>query len=85
MGWAVVRAVRRFAIYIAYPGDMHLQTSFLAELPISGAKQQPRLIARDTCKVFYAVRIFMQLQLRNSALTVRGYTTAGATSKDGNL
>jgi len=78
MGWMVVRAVR-LAIYIDYPGDAHLQTSFLAELHISGAKQQLRLIVREEARVPYAVRIFMQLQLRNSALTVRGYTTAGAT------
>lgn len=75
----VERAVRRLATYIDYPGDMHLQTSFPAELHISGAKQQLRLIVREEVKVRYAVRIFMQLQLRNSALTVRGYTTAGAT------
>ena len=75
----VVRAGHRLAIYIDYPGHMHIQTSFLAELHISEAKQQLKLIVREEVKVQYAVRIFMQLQLRNSALTVRGYTTAGAT------
>ena len=79
MGWVVVRVVRRLAIYIDPPGGMHLQASFLAELHISGAKQQRRLTVREEVKVRYAVRIFMQLQLRNSALAVRGYTTAGAT------
>ena len=68
MGWSVVRAVRRLAIYIDYPGDMHLQTSFLAELHISGAKQQLRLIVREKVKVRYAVRKFMQLAAAASEL-----------------
>jgi len=79
MSGMVVRAVRRLATYIDYPGDMHLQTSFLAELHISEAKQQLRVTIREEVKVQHAVRILVQLQLRNSALTVRGYTTAGAT------